>query len=96
MTILTDLKTTYPLVAATLSVPMFTSGFAALFWGPVCDAIGRRPTFLASALILVGVTIGCALSPNITGAHAAAAARGGRRREGGGKGGGRSEAAVFG
>ncbi|KKK22182.1 hypothetical protein AOCH_001497, partial [Aspergillus ochraceoroseus] len=35
------------------------------FWGPWCQAIGRRPSCLASNLIFLGSSIGTALSPNI-------------------------------
>jgi len=63
---MTAFGTTQSHVAATLSVPMFTSGIGSLMWGPICDAVGRRPTFLASALILAGVTAGCAAAPTIT------------------------------
>ncbi|KAI8472338.1 MAG: major facilitator superfamily domain-containing protein [Monoraphidium minutum] len=62
---MTDLKTSPSEMAATLAVPMFTSGAASLLWGPAADWAGRRPAFYAAALGLLGSSVGSALAPSV-------------------------------
>jgi MFS family permease len=60
-----DLQATSLATAATLAVYLFALGVSALLWGPVCDRIGRRPTYVASTVAFVAASLGCAFANSI-------------------------------
>jgi hypothetical protein len=60
-----DLQASSLATAATLAVYLFASGLSALLWGPVCDCIGRRPTYIASTIAFVATSVGCAFAPTM-------------------------------
>jgi DHA1 family bicyclomycin/chloramphenicol resistance-like MFS transporter len=44
---------------------VFAVGVSSLAWGPFCDLLGRKPTYLASMTLYAGATVGCIFSTNI-------------------------------
>jgi MFS transporter, DHA1 family, multidrug resistance protein len=61
----TDLHTTDPLAAMTLSLFLLGFAIAPLFCGPLSDRYGRRPILLAGCSAFTLAAAGCALAPNI-------------------------------
>ena len=60
-----DLDSTPTQLQLTLSVFMFGFGVAQLFWGPLSDRIGRKPTLVAGFSVYVAASLGAWLSHNI-------------------------------
>lgn len=52
-------------VQQTLSIYLFGYAVMNLFYGPLSDALGRRPVILASLLLFTLASIGAALSPSL-------------------------------
>lgn len=50
---------------AGLTMVALGGGFGPLFWGPLSERYGRRPTMLASQFLLFILQLGFALAPNI-------------------------------
>ena len=64
--IASDLHTTDPLSAMTLSLFLLGYAVAPLFCGPLSDRYGRRPVLLLGCSAFTLGAAGCALTPNIT------------------------------
>jgi len=54
-----------PLAQLTMSALILAFGIAQLFWGPVCDRIGRRPVLLWGLALYTLASAGCALAGSI-------------------------------
>lgn len=52
------------LMQHTLSIYLLSFGIMSLFWGAMSDSFGRRPVILASLVIFLVGSIGCALAPS--------------------------------
>eukprot|EP00877_Chromochloris_zofingiensis_P010564 jgi/Chrzof1/5761/Cz16g14250.t1 len=65
-TVEADLNTSAALVAASVSIYMFTVGIFSLFWGPFADRFGRRIAYFLASAVFVAVTVVCIVAPNIT------------------------------
>lgn len=54
-------------IMAVLVLSLFVAGFCVgpLIWAPLSEIYGRRPIFIISFGVYIGLQIGCALSPNI-------------------------------
>eukprot|EP00877_Chromochloris_zofingiensis_P010563 jgi/Chrzof1/5760/Cz16g14240.t1 len=61
-----DLNTNAALVAASVSIYMFTVGVFSLFWGPFADRFGRRLSYILASVLFLAVTVVCIVAPNIT------------------------------
>jgi hypothetical protein len=60
-----DLQASSFATASTLAVYLFALGLSALLWGPFCDCMGRRPTYIASTIAFVATSVGCAFAPTM-------------------------------
>jgi DHA1 family bicyclomycin/chloramphenicol resistance-like MFS transporter len=49
----------------TLSVFLFAYAFMTLFFGTLSDSFGRRPVILASLMVFLAGSVGCAVAPNL-------------------------------
>ena len=52
------------LMQHTLSIYLLSFGIMSLFWGSMSDSFGRRPVIIASLVIFLVGSIGCALAPS--------------------------------
>ncbi len=60
-----ELRASPALMQQTISVYLFAYAVMSLFHGPLADAYGRRPVVLASVLVFVIGSVGCAVSDSI-------------------------------
>jgi hypothetical protein len=51
--------------AGVVAAFIFAGGISSLAWGPFCDLMGRKPTYLASTTLYAGATLGCIFAKNI-------------------------------
>lgn len=51
--------------AAIIACFVFAVGVSSLAWGPFCDLLGRKPTYLASTTMYAAATVGCIFAHNI-------------------------------
>ncbi len=56
-----SLKADASSVQLTLSAFLFGFGIAPLFYGPIADRFGRRPTLIVSSALYIGASLACAL-----------------------------------
>lgn len=51
---------------AVLTIALFVAGYCVgpLLWGPLSESYGRRPVFIGTFIVYIGMQVGCALSPN--------------------------------
>ncbi|CAF3367619.1 unnamed protein product [Rotaria socialis] len=63
--IVRDLKTSNTLVALSISIYLFMSGFWSLFWGCISDRYGRKITVVVALTIFVVASIICIFAHNI-------------------------------
>lgn len=52
--------------AAVIACFVFAVGVSSLTWGPFCDLLGCKPTYLASTAMYAAATVGCIFSQNIS------------------------------
>lgn len=60
-----DLATSPSAVQMTVSVYLFFYAVPQLFFGPLSDALGRRPIILFGLLVYIGGALLCAMAPNV-------------------------------
>ncbi|RKP26889.1 major facilitator superfamily domain-containing protein [Syncephalis pseudoplumigaleata] len=63
--IATNLGTTLGMVNLTISLFILFYGIAPMVWAPLSERLGRRPIYIASLVMYVVTSIGCALSNRI-------------------------------
>jgi DHA1 family bicyclomycin/chloramphenicol resistance-like MFS transporter len=51
--------------AAVIACFVFAVGVSSLAWGPFCDLLGRKPTYLASTTMYAAAAVGCIFAQNI-------------------------------
>jgi DHA1 family bicyclomycin/chloramphenicol resistance-like MFS transporter len=51
--------------AAVVACFVFAVGVSSLVWGPFCDLLGRKVTYLASTAMFAAATMGCIFAQNI-------------------------------
>ncbi|TDZ35591.1 Itaconate transport protein [Colletotrichum spinosum] len=59
-----DLKVTSAQVSLTITSYLIMQAVSPLLWGPLSDALGRRPVYIASFLVYIGANIALSFSPN--------------------------------
>lgn len=60
-----DLATSATLAQQTLTAFLFGYAGMTLFYGTLSDSFGRRPVILASLVLYLAASLGCALAPNL-------------------------------
>ena len=60
-----DLDVTSAQMQLVISAYLISFGLMSPFWGPLSDAIGRRPVMIGGVAAYAVASIGCALSPNL-------------------------------
>ena len=63
--LVSDFDTTVPMVQLTLSLYLLAFGAAQLFYGPLADRFGRKPTILAGIVIYIAGCAACLAAVNI-------------------------------
>ena len=60
-----DLDVTSAEMQLVISAYLVSFGLMSPFWGPLSDAIGRRPVMIGGVTAYVVASVGCALSPSL-------------------------------
>lgn len=71
-----DLGTTEAGAALTLTAYFITLGIAQMFYGPLADAVGRKPPLVLGLAVFLAATVAAALAPDISWLVAARALQG--------------------
>ncbi len=61
----TDLDVTSAQMQLVISAYMISFGLMSPFWGPLSDAVGRRPVMIGGVAAYAVASIGCALAPSL-------------------------------
>ncbi|KAI9246064.1 major facilitator superfamily domain-containing protein [Phascolomyces articulosus] len=61
-----DFNVSVSLVNLTVTVYMIFQALSPSFWGPLSDLVGRRPVYIGTLTVLVGICIGLAKAPSYT------------------------------
>jgi DHA1 family bicyclomycin/chloramphenicol resistance-like MFS transporter len=51
--------------SAVVACFVFAVGVSSLAWGPFCDLLGRKLTYLLSTALFAAATVGCVFAQNI-------------------------------
>jgi DHA1 family bicyclomycin/chloramphenicol resistance-like MFS transporter len=60
-----DLDVTSAQMQLVISAYLISFGLVSPFWGPLSDAVGRRPVMIGGVMAYVVASIGCALAPTL-------------------------------